>query len=133
MCPILKRGDQTNPQNYCPISLLCILSKVVYKKVISFIRPQITQQLGFLKKSSSLTQLLVSCNEIYPSLDNIHPCDAIYLDFLKAFDSVPHNELLYKLWKMGITGPLWLWFRTYLTNWHHHVSITGISSKTLPV
>ena len=33
------------------------------------------------------------------------PTDVIYLDFKEAFDMVPHNELLCKLWMLGITGP----------------------------
>ena len=32
--------------------------------------------------------------------------DTIYLDFTKAFDRVPHNELLLKLWSVGITKDL---------------------------
>ena len=41
--------------------------------------------------------------------------DVIYLNFRKAFDSVPHNNLLAicKLWSFGITGKLWQWFRSY--------------------
>ena len=39
-----------------------------------------------------------------------HVSDVVYLDLNKAFDSVPHEELLFKLWRLGITGPLWKWF-----------------------
>ena len=40
--------------------------------------------------------------------------DIIYLD-CKAFDSVPHEQLLIKLWNRGITGFLWLLLKDYLT------------------
>ena len=59
--------------------------------------------------------------------------DVIYLDFRKAFDSVPHNELLYKLWKYEITGNLWLWFRAYLSSRTQCVKINGCLSGLLPV
>uniref|UniRef100_A0A1X7SMI3 Reverse transcriptase domain-containing protein n=1 Tax=Amphimedon queenslandica TaxID=400682 RepID=A0A1X7SMI3_AMPQE len=51
----------------------------------------------------------------------------------KAFDSVPHQELLYKLWCIGITGPLWKWFRSYLSNRHHYTYVEGSTSPSLPV
>ena len=51
----------------------------------------------------------------------------------KLFDSVSHNELLYKLWKMGITGNLWSWFQSYLSCRSHYVSFDSSSSDTLPV
>ena len=59
--------------------------------------------------------------------------DVIFLDFAKAFDSVPHGELLYKIWKLGITGPLWFWFQNYLSDRLHFVSIDNACSKCLPV
>ena len=34
---------------------------------------------------------------------------------------------------MGITGPLWLWFRDYLQNRYHYVNIDGQNSDLLPV
>ncbi len=54
----------------------------------------------------------------------------MFFDFAKAFDSVPHNELLYKLWLSGITGPLWLFFKDCL---QHFVEVEGCKSDLLPV
>ena len=51
----------------------------------------------------------------------------------KAFDSVPHNELLLKPWKLGITGSLWRWFQSYLKGRFHYVTIDGASSPLLLV
>jgi len=73
-------------------------------------------------------------------LDNIHKAfdgkfriDAIYLDISKAFDSVPHMELLHKLHLFGITGNLWRWFQQYLADRHHCVDINNHVSDYLPV
>ena len=44
-----------------------------------------------------------------------------------------HQELLMKLWKAGIVGSLWKWFREYLANRYQHVSISNCKSSTLPV
>ena len=59
--------------------------------------------------------------------------DMAFLDFKKAFDSVLHDELLYKLWRMSITGSLWKWFRAYLSNRWHYVDYEGYSSTKLAV
>ena len=61
-------------------------------------------------------------------------CDAIYiLDFKKAFDSVPHQELLFKLRSIGIAGGLWKWFENYLTSRHQYVAVNEKRYKLLPV
>ena len=110
ICPILKGGDRSNVCNYRPISLLCTTSKVpekaVYNRIISFIRPKLSkQQFGFLKGRLCLSQLLVSFAQVFNDLDRgAIGIDTVFLDFKKAFDSVPHNELLLKLWRIGITG-----------------------------
>ena len=135
ICPIPKKGDLSNVQNYRPISLLCTMSKVferaVYDQIISFIRPKIANcQFGFMQKRSCLTALLSSYNHIVNSIDNNKATD---VDLQKAFDSVPHQELLFKLWSLGITGPLWLWFKSYLSNRTHYVSIGNSLSSQLQV
>ena len=57
----------------------------------------------------------------------------MFVDFRKEFDTIPHLELLFKLWSHGITGPLWHWFKAYLSNRLHYVSVEGCSSNVLPV
>lgn len=136
--PIPKKGNLSLISNYRPISLLCILAKVleniVVTKIIDFVRPLLSNhQYGFLSKRSGTSQLLACYYQIIKSFENRKPADVLYLDLRKAFDSVPHNELLFKLWRMGITGPLWFWFRAYLTDRHHFVHYKGNSSTTLPV
>jgi len=44
-----------------------------------------------------------------------------------------YNELLLKLWKIGITGNLWWWFRSYLNTRQKCVHLNGSNSTLLPV
>ena len=137
--PILKGSDTSDVQNYRPIFLLCILSKVlesiIYIKMIDFIRPFISKyQFGFLSNRSCLSQLLSSFSSyIVNSIEYKKPCDAVFLDFRKAFDTIPHPELLFKLRSHGITGSLWSWFQAYLSNCSHYPFVDGCSSNILPV
>ncbi len=55
-----------------------------------------TVQFGFLAGRSTLQQLLVFYTEVEQSMDTRLQSDVIFLDFAKAFDSVPHSELLHK-------------------------------------
>ena len=134
ICPIPKGGSRSDITNYRPISLLCILESVIYRKIITFIRPRISlQQFGFLSNRSCLSQLLLSYSNIFESIENGQYSDVIYLDFKKAFDTVPHSELLFKLWQIGITGPLWSWFQNYLSNRLYYVEIDNVTSTLLLV
>uniref|UniRef100_A0A1X7SEQ1 Reverse transcriptase domain-containing protein n=1 Tax=Amphimedon queenslandica TaxID=400682 RepID=A0A1X7SEQ1_AMPQE len=66
-------------------------------------------------------------------MENKVMTDVIYLDFQKAFDTVPHKVLLDKLWSIGIQGNLWNWFYSYLNSRLQTVSINGHLSSFLPV
>ncbi len=57
----------------------------------------------------------------------------LYLDIRKSFDSVPHNELLVKLWQSGITGNMWRFLAAYLSDRQQSVRINGVSSPLVPV
>ena len=86
-------------------------------------------QFGFLKRHSALQQLLVMLHLIHNSMK----VDVIYMDFRKAFDSVPHVELLLKLWKIGFVGNIWMWFKAYLFDRSQCVKVNGTTSDVLPV
>jgi len=49
--------------------------------------------------------------------------DVIYLDFKKAFDSVPHEMLLSKLGAYGIGDPIKEWIKSFLVNLKQRITI----------
>ena len=55
------------------------------------------------------------------------------LDFSKAFDTVPHDKLLYKLDKYGIKGPLHAWLTSFSTRRHMRMVLEGVESEEVPV
>jgi len=57
----------------------------------------------------------------------------VLLDFVKAFDKVPHNRLLLKSSNYGIKGQVYDWIKDWLTNRHQTVIIDGKSSSSQPV
>ena len=90
-------------------------------------------QFGFMRHHSSPQQLLIFVREIINSFENKRNYHCIYLDFKKAFDSVPHRELLHKLRSVGILGSLRKWFENYLASCLQCVAINGSVSELLPV
>ena len=67
------------------------------------------------------------------SLDEKVPVDAIYLDFAKAFDTVPHHRLISKLHGYGVRGQVLGWIKDFLSNRSQYVSVNGVCSSTIPV
>jgi len=97
--PVYKSGNKSAVNNYRPISLLCVVSKVleriIFNKISDFITIAISpNQFGFLCGRSCTQQLLLFLNDIYNSAANKIQTDVLYLDFRKAFDTIPHNKLL---------------------------------------
>ena len=72
-------------------------------------------------------------NLIIEAKENSTGIDIVYLDIIKAFNTVSNNELLHKLWPLGIHGRLWLWFRAYLLGRSQSVHINQAISWLLPV
>ena len=84
---------------------------------------------SFVIKSKASTV----AHNIGKALDCGKEIDMIYLDFSKAFDSVPHDKLIVKLQQFGITGPLLDWYSDYLSGRKQRVVVDGVSSSYLDV
>ena len=85
-------------------------------------------QHGFVPGRSCMTQLLVVLEIWTEMLDEGDPVDAVYLDFRKVFDSVPHQRLLGKLKAYGINGKITKWIRNFLVGRQQRVKVNGILS-----
>nr|VZI41235.1 unnamed protein product [Spirometra erinaceieuropaei] len=90
-------------------------------------------QHGFRQNRSCLSSLLLSTEQWTRALDEDGRVDVIYTDFKKAFDSVPHKRLIYKLSEIGIRGTLLTWITDFLTGRSQTVCIEASKSTPIPV
>ena len=81
------------------------------------------EQHGFVPGRSCTTQLLTVLEEWTVYMEDGECIDAIYLDFKKAFDTVPHERLLTKLAAYGIKGKILNWIRNFLVGRSQRVMI----------
>ena len=86
-------------------------------------------QHGFRSQRSCVTQLLEVIEEWYEVLDNGGCVDAVYLDFQKAFDTVPNQRLLNKLHSYGIRGKILNWVGELLKDRVQSVRVGNLKSK----
>jgi hypothetical protein len=85
-------------------------------------------QWGFSAGKGTVTALLATTHQWFEMLEDGHEICAIFFDFRKAFDSVPHRPLLQKLQTLGLDTNIILWVENYLTLRHQNVVVNGSSS-----
>ncbi|BHF73919.1 hypothetical protein SprV_0401700300 [Sparganum proliferum] len=80
-------------------------------------------QHGFRSGRSCLTNLLFTLERWTKSCDEGNVVHAIYIDFKKALDSVPHQRLLHKLRNAGIRGRLLVWIQSFMAGRSQRVQV----------
>jgi len=90
-------------------------------------------QHGFSKGKSTITNILETLHEWSLALDKGVEHDVIYLDIAKAFDTVPHAKLLYKLERIGLPTCVVQWVRAFLTERIQSVVVNNVESDVVPV
>lgn len=138
--PIFKNGSKTDIENYRGISLLPTINKVIerviYDKIENFIRKfkQFDElQFGYRKHYGTQDALCKLYSMISKALDMNKYVVAVFFDISKAFDSINHKLLLYKLEKMGIRGRALELLRSYLTNRKQFVKIMDELSEIVEI
>ena len=126
--------------NYHPISLtsLCCktLEHIICKHMLNHLENNkiiSPLQHGFCNGHSYESQLILTMHDIMQNFDSKHQTDLVILDFNKAFDTVPHKKLLFKLSKYGITGNINKWIQSLLVLRKQPVIVEAESSKPCSV
>ena len=95
--------------------------------------PNVWKQANVVVQCSRKDLVLATFEDWKRALDQGYCVDVIYLDYSKAFDSVPHRRLLSKLKAYGICGNLHLWLSNFLSNFVQRVLVNGCSSDWVGV
>ena len=134
--PLHKKGSRTAKNNYRPVSLTSQVCKLLERIVLEHVQDHIEKnqiischQHGFQARCSCVTQLIECLEDWTSCLEEGETVDIIYLDFSKAFDSVPHKRLLLKLERLGIRGQAWNWISSFLHNRRQRVVLHNGSSS----
>ena len=138
--PLFKSGARGDLNNYRPISILPVVSKLLE----GIVHDQLYQSLaannvlsgsqsGFRPGFSTATAAQCFVDEVLSGMDNKNGpqemTGAIFLDLKKAFDTVDHAVLLAKLEHVGVRGVELEWFRSYLTDRKQFVCVGDVESE----
>ena len=119
--PVFKKGEKYDVANYRPVLLTYICCKTLEHTLVSNINKHLALdsiladcQHEFRRRRSCETQLVQFVHDILSNLDGARnhghkQTDLIIMDFVKAFDKVPHRRLLHKLDYYGIRGSSHKW------------------------
>lgn len=136
VAPIYKSGRKSMVENYRPISILSNLSKpyekIIHTRLLDFFdRNDLINknQFGFQPRSNTTSAVVSLVNDIQTNIDRKRVCSVIFLDVSKAFDCVPHNLLLQKLFRYGIRGNAHCLIQSYLKNRKQIVQLDGHTSR----
>lgn len=135
--PIHKGGSKNCIQNYRPISLINNIAKIFEKcfkvRLINFFRENNTiskNQFGFTEGVSTEDAMYHLTTEITNNLNISKKCITVFIDLAKAFDTVPHGQLLNVLSHCGVRGTVLNILESYLKNRHQRVRINNKISSS---
>jgi hypothetical protein len=134
--PLFKKDDPALFNNYRPISLLLSVSKIYEKIVHNQLLCYFTNnnllfahQYGFRPHHSTEIASLEFVDRIFNLLDEDKIPFSIFMDLSKAFDTLNHDILLYKLSYYGVKNASLSWFQSYLSNRKQYVNFNDTKSS----
>ena len=138
--PLLKKGDPLDPQNYRPVALLSVVSKVlervIFKQIVNYIEENCLLHPchhGSRDGHSTSTALLEMYDNWVEGLEKGKMTGVMMIDLSAAFDLVDHPLLLQKLELLGFDHHAVIWMWSYLTGRYQAVYVDGKISEFQPV
>ena len=138
--PIFKSGSRSEANNYRPIPVVSvfsrILEKIVHNQIYECLKATkaLTMiQSVFEKCCSTITSLIDITDNWYETINKKQLNLTIFLDLKQAFDTVNHKSLLEKLKKYGIRDIAGDWLQSYLENRTQYCAANGFESGTKAV
>ena len=135
MTPVPKTRNSEEVNNFCPISVLSVVAKVleriVHRQLYAYLqRHSILHgaQSGFRPQHTTQDVLVSTIDDWRQALDKNKLVGSIMLDLSKAFDTVCHPILYKKLERYGVKDGELKWFKDYLTGRKQKVSINVVQS-----
>lgn len=132
--PLFKKGERDDMNNYRPITLIPILSKIyekcMYHRLMSYCEKFNIikkEQFGFQKRKSTTLAIFSLLKTILNGINNNQLVTGLFFDLSKAFDLVSHVSLLQKLEALGIRGLPHQWISSYLTDRQQCVTVTNVN------
>lgn len=134
--PIYKNGDQNDPTNYRPISLLPVISKIyetaIKTRISDFFECNhlfTPNQFGFRKKKSTTSALTKFVNDTLNCFESGQYSVSLFCDLSKAFDCVQHDILIAKLKHYKLDVRFITLIKSYLENRRQVVYVDGTPSE----
>ena len=137
--PVYKgKGGKNSPENFRPISITCVISRIFEKCMYLLISNKIEPMLGpyqhgFRPKKNTTTNFIQSYAFIYNKLDEGKSVDVVTIDCAKAFDKLSHNKLFSKLLAFEIDPHIYNIIVSFLSNRTQIVKINNVYSDSQPV
>ena len=136
--PLHKDGNLNNMNNYRPISVLPVVSKIFERlvhdqtyKYVSDAGILTDRQSGFRKRHSTGTCLVEFLDAIYDGVENDRLSGVLFLDLKKAFDTVDHNIAINILSNMNMSPVCLQWYRSYLSNRSQVTQVNNVLSDKM--
>jgi len=138
--PVYKNDSPLKVNNYRPISVLSVFSKllekIMYSRLTTFFEKHnllYKLQFGFRPEYSTDLALTYLVDKINQAIDKKEYVIGIFIDLSKAFDTVDHKILLSKLYKYGIRGIAYDWFKSYLKSRKQYIKLNINKSRPLDI
>ncbi|KAJ3613599.1 hypothetical protein NHX12_019845 [Muraenolepis orangiensis] len=132
---IFKKGDKQIPANYRPVSLTSIpckiMDSILRDKIVDFLKENDLlshKQYGFISGRSTSLQLLKVLDDWTDIIDR-----GGQIDFMRAFDMVPHRRLIGKVETYGIRDSIKGWLEDFLKDRSQQVVVNGVKSTPMAV